>query len=193
MSDNVNLPNALTLLRIAIAPVLLLALSRDAETAAASAFAAGMTTDLLDGHLARSRGCVTTFGKLFDPAADKLLVGAAFVGLAAADRMPLWIVVVVLLREVLVSALRQLALRRGSVIDASRLGKVKTGLQAIAVLAAILAPQPDAAWVLAILGVMVAATLLSGLSYLVGYLTRPQPAEPEPLSARVAAAGSASR
>lgn len=164
-NDNVNTPNALTLLRIAITPLLVVTIVSEAWAAAAAIFAVGMATDVLDGHLARSRGCETTFGRLFDPAADKLLVGSAFVGLAVADRVALWIVVVILTREVLVSVLRQVAQRRGVVVGANRLGKAKTGLQTLMILVLILAPDPGAAWVLALLGATVVATVLSGLSY----------------------------
>lgn len=184
MSGASNVPNALTSLRIALAPVLLLALLGElGGAAAATIFAVGMVTDVLDGHIARSRGCVSSFGKLLDPAADKLLVGSAFVGLAAADRVALWVVAVILARELFVSVLRQLALRRGTVIAANRLGKAKTALQTAMILVLILAPDPGAFWVLSLLAATVIATVLSGLAYLTAYTGQAAPPEPR-VSAR---------
>ena len=92
-----------------------------------------MATDTLDGHLARSRNLVTDFGKLMDPLADKLFVGTAFVCLGPPGAPRVAVVIVILTREVAVSALRFVANRRGVVISASTLGKAKTALQAMTI------------------------------------------------------------
>lgn len=184
MTSTLNLPNALTLSRICLIPVLaVLLLERDAAAPAAAVFVAGMATDVLDGHIARSRSLITTFGKLMDPLADKLLVGAAFVCLAATDRVEPWVVAVILGREAAVTGLRILAKRDGIVISANRLGKAKTALQTVAILVLVVAADPTAAWVELIVAATVAITLASGLVYVLlfaGGHRRPALAEASP-------------
>src|SRR5438309_8227422 len=127
-----NLPNFLTVLRILLVPVIVVALlaeTPNADTLAAIVFAAAAFTDGLDGYIARSRGSVTTFGKLMDPLADKLLIVAALISLVSLDRLAPWVAMVIISREIAVTGLRSLAAERGVVIAASWLGKVKTGLQ----------------------------------------------------------------
>ena len=170
-----NLPNSLTVVRIVLAPILVLLLEGGAGTLALTVFGVGMVTDALDGHLARTRNSITTFGKLMDPVADKLLIGGAFVCLAAIDRIDPWIVAVIVTREVAVSALRLVASRHRVVISATRLGKAKTAIQAVAIVALIVAPNPAAAWVDAIVAAAVAITVVSGLAYVVSYRTRSRP------------------
>lgn len=169
------LPNLLTLSRIALVPFVVLTLLAAADAAAACLFAAGMATDVLDGYLARSRGWISTFGELMDPIADKLLVGGAFVALAATNRIAAWAVVLIFGREIAVSGLRMIALRDGTVISASRLGKAKTAVQVVAILVLVLAPDPGAPLVQSLVLLTVAVTTLSGLAYFRAYLTRDEP------------------
>ena len=136
-----NIPNMLTLLRIALIPVmavLLLSPSREACFWAAAVFAVASTTDWLDGYLARRMGIVTTFGKFLDPIADKLIVMAALIMILPFDRVPAWMVLVILGREIIITGLRGLASTEGIVIPASRLGKFKTIFQIVAILGLLL-------------------------------------------------------
>ena len=126
-----NTANVLTLSRIVMVPLMMVLLFGDQVGAlpfAAAVFGAAALTDAADGHVARSRNMITDFGKLADPFADKLLVGAALGSLVVLDRLPLWIALVVGVREVAVTVLRWHAARRGVVIAASPLGKAKTGV-----------------------------------------------------------------
>lgn len=182
MSEAVTVPNALTMARIALAPVLAVALLADGATAAALiVFAAGMATDVFDGQLARSRQLVSNFGKLMDPIADKLFIGTAFVCLAASDRIAIWVIVVVLARELIVTALRLVARREGVIIAAGQLGKAKTVIQAIAVFV-LIAAAPAAAGAQVLVYLMVAITVVSGIDYVAsftrGRLAQRRPAEP---------------
>lgn len=133
-----NLPNALTVLRILLVPVFVwLVLAHDgADTAmrwwAGGVFAVAIITDRLDGDLARAKGLVTNFGKVADPIADKALTGAGFIALSMIGEIPWWITVVILVRELGITALRFWVIRHG-VMPASRGGKVKTFLQALAI------------------------------------------------------------
>ena len=108
----------------------------------ASTFAVASVTDRIDGELARRRGLVTDFGKIADPIADKALIGAALVGLSLLDELPWWVTVVILVREIGITLLRFLVIRHG-VMPASRGGKLKTLLQALAIGLLVL---PLAAW-----------------------------------------------
>ena len=171
-----NVPNVLTVARICLAPVLaVLLLERDQAVAAAIVFAAAMATDALDGHLARSRSLITNFGKLMDPIADKLLVGAAFVCLAATDRLEPWVVGVILFREAAVTGLRMAARREGIIIAANSLGKAKTMIQTVTVLVLVLVPDPYAAWVQGLVSVTLAITIASGVAYGLPFVRRPEP------------------
>ncbi len=133
-----NVANALTVLRLALVPVFLAALfvedGQDAgwRVVAWVAFAVASVTDRVDGEIARKRGLVTDFGKIADPIADKALIGAALVGLSLLDELPWWVTVLVLVREVGVTALRFVVIRHG-VMPASRGGKLKTLLQAVGI------------------------------------------------------------
>lgn len=109
---------------------------------AAAVFALLAATDAVDGYLARSRNEVTTFGKFIDPLADKLLVTAALVALVDLDRLPSWIALVIISRELIVSGLRMVAVAEGKVIAASSWGKVKTILQIVAIVAFIVKDSP---------------------------------------------------
>src|SRR5262249_11353947 len=132
-----NVANALTVFRLALVPVFLLALFAGSghdvgwRIVACAIFALASITDRIDGELARKRGLITEFGKLADPIADKALIGAALIGLSVLGDLPWWVTVVVLVRDVGVTLLRFWVIRHG-VIPASRGGKLKTLLQAVA-------------------------------------------------------------
>ncbi len=173
------LPNALTVARVLVVPPLVLFVlqSQDGSSLAAAAlFGAAALTDALDGHLARSRDSVTTFGKIADPIADKLLVGAALVSLVAVSRLAAWIAAVIMVRELAVSGLRAVAGREGLVISASRFGKAKMALQVATILALIAAPDASAMWLLGLLYLTVAVTIASGIDYFVAFRRRATPA-----------------
>jgi len=141
------------------------------DTLAAIVFALAALTDGLDGYIARSRGSVTTFGKLMDPLADKLLVTAALVSLVSLNRLPAWVAMVIIAREFAVTALRSVAADRGVIISASWMGKVKTVLQIAAVFALIaFNPAPPAVDALVYLAVL--ATVISGFDYFFGLRRR---------------------
>ncbi len=136
-----NLPNILTMMRIAAIPlmaVLLLSPSRPAGFWAAAVFALASVTDWLDGYLARRMGIVTVFGKFLDPIADKLIVMAAMIMILPFDRVPAWMVLVILGREIVITGLRGIASSEGIVIQASDLGKFKTIFQIVAILGLLL-------------------------------------------------------
>ncbi len=133
-----NLANKLTLLRIFLVPVFLiffLVEGIDYGTIIATIiFIVASITDQLDGHIARSRNQITTFGKFMDPLADKLLVTAVFVCLVQVGMIPAWAVIIILSREFAVSGLRSIAASNGLVIAASWWGKIKTVTQMLAIL-----------------------------------------------------------
>lgn len=169
-----NLPNALTLLRILAVPVVVVALlgeTPNGDALAAAVFALAAATDGLDGYFARSRGAVTNFGKLMDPIADKLLIVAALVSLVSLNRLEAWVAMVIIARELAVTMMRAIAVERGIVIAASWLGKVKTVLQIAAVIA-LIATNPAPAWVDALVYLAVAVTLISGADYFFGLRRR---------------------
>ena len=131
-----NLPNKLTLLRIALVPVYLLLLWLPAFSwLALIVFAAASLTDMLDGRIARERGLVTNFGKFMDPIADKLLTHTAFIMLCALGRLNVVACIIFIAREFVVSGLRLVAVEQGHVIAAGMSGKVKTVLQMALVMA----------------------------------------------------------
>jgi len=169
-----NLANTLTLLRILAVPVVVVALlgeTPNGDALAAAVFALAAATDGLDGYFARSRDAVTTFGKLMDPLADKLLITAALVSLVSLHRLQAWVAMVIIAREIAVTGLRAIAAERGVVIAASWMGKVKTVLQIAAVIA-LIAANPAPAWVDALVYLAVAATVISGADYFLGLRKR---------------------
>ncbi len=169
-----NIPNALTLLRILAVPVVVVALLGEApngDLLAGIVFAAAAFTDGLDGYIARRKGDVTTFGKLMDPLADKLLIVAALVSLVTLDRLEAWIAMVIIARELAVTALRSLAAEQGVVIAASWLGKLKTALQIAAVIA-LIAVDPAPLGVDLLVYAAVAVTVISGADYFFGLRRR---------------------
>jgi CDP-diacylglycerol--glycerol-3-phosphate 3-phosphatidyltransferase len=131
-----NLPNVLTLGRIAVIP-LFVWLTYDADPLssflAAALFAAAAITDIIDGYLARRLNLITVVGKFLDPLADKLIVMAAMVMLVRLGRLAAWVVIVLLARELLVQGLRTIAATEGMVIAAGQEGKWKTSLQLIGI------------------------------------------------------------
>lgn len=144
-----NLPNTLTLSRIILVIVYTIALAWDGSKSplinevsggwfdpvsmtaciALWAFVVAAITDFFDGYLARKYNMVTSFGKLIDPLADKILVGAAFIYLSSVEMCPFWVSILIIFREFLVTGLRQLAVAQGVVMAADRLGKWKTAAQ----------------------------------------------------------------
>jgi CDP-diacylglycerol---glycerol-3-phosphate 3-phosphatidyltransferase len=173
----INLPNALTLLRIFLVPflvVVLLTKFEGREVVGLVIFLTAVATDFLDGWLARRRGEITTLGTLLDPIADKLLISAAFISLVELGLAPAWMVVVVIGREFAVSGLRSIASQHGVVIAASGWGKAKMATQIAAVSLLILAERHDvfrlpgriALWL------VVAVALLSGTEYFLRFFRR---------------------
>ena len=164
-----NVPNALTVLRILLVPVLVVALLSETSTpwVAAGVFALASFTDMVDGYIARSRSQITTFGKLMDPVADKLLIIAALVVLVSEDRVPSWVAMVIIAREFAVTVTRLAATGQGVVISANWWGKAKTMVQVAAIFFVIgFDPTPVAVDVL--LYVAVAITVVSGIDYFFG-------------------------
>ncbi|MCI0370528.1 MAG: CDP-diacylglycerol--glycerol-3-phosphate 3-phosphatidyltransferase [candidate division NC10 bacterium] len=131
-----NLPTTLTVIRIFLIPVLmvfLIATARPYPIVAVTVFLLAVLTDWLDGHLARRRRQVTTLGTLLDPVADKLLIAAALISLVEVDKIPAWIVVLIVGRDIAVTGLRGIAAAQGVVIAASDWGKVKMAAEVVAV------------------------------------------------------------
>jgi CDP-diacylglycerol---glycerol-3-phosphate 3-phosphatidyltransferase len=166
-----NVANALTLFRLALVPVFVAVLFHGTghltswRIWAWVVFAVASVTDRFDGELARRRNLVTEFGKLADPIADKALISAALIGLSALGDVPWWVTVVIVVREVGVTVLRFWVIRHG-VISASRGGKLKTALQAVAIGLFVLPLSDglrDAAWVIMIAAIAVA--LVTGADY----------------------------
>jgi CDP-diacylglycerol--glycerol-3-phosphate 3-phosphatidyltransferase len=173
-----NLPNALTLTRIFLVPLLVVVLLTQfegrlilgirKELVGAAIFALASLTDWLDGYLARRRHQVTALGQVMDPLADKLLISAALISLVQMGLAPAWIVAVIIGREFAVTGLRSLAYSRGVVIAASPLGKTKMVAQVVAILALIIGDDHVAGIGLvghAALWVVLAAALVSGVDY----------------------------
>lgn len=127
-----NLPNALTLARVAAIPAVVLLMQYDNPLnarLAAILFVVASVTDVIDGYLARKYGVTSTFGAFLDPLADKLLVMAVLVTLIPLGRIPSWVVIILLTRELAITGLRGIASTQGMVIAASKFGKSKTAYQ----------------------------------------------------------------
>jgi CDP-diacylglycerol--glycerol-3-phosphate 3-phosphatidyltransferase len=172
----VNLPNALTSLRLVAVPILIWLMAADTESArfwATIVFILAAITDLMDGAIARKRGQVTSFGKLADPIADKALIGTALIGLSLLGDLSWWITIVILARELGVTILRMWVIRHG-VIAASRGGKAKTLAQVIAISMFLYQPTGVRWWSSLADGVMAIAvvlTLITGANYVVRALS----------------------
>jgi len=182
-----HLPNILTLLRIFLIPpmvVILFSPSRSAGFIASLLFAVASSTDWLDGYLARRMGIVTMLGKFLDPIADKLMVMAALIMILPFGRVPAWMVLVILGREIIITGLRGIASSEGIIIAASRLGKYKTIFQIVAILGLLL--HYDYYWFFGVknpylnanmhnvgiffLWIATIITIWSGIDYLVRFL-----------------------
>jgi CDP-diacylglycerol--glycerol-3-phosphate 3-phosphatidyltransferase len=166
-----NLPNVLTMLRILLVPVLVVALldeTANGDLLAAIVFALASATDAVDGYLARTRNDITTFGKLMDPIADKLLIISALVALVSLERLPGWVAMVIIARELTVTVTRMHATQQGVVIAANWWGKAKTIVQVAAIFAVIVAGEPTPAWVDGLVYAAVAITIVSGVDYFFG-------------------------
>jgi CDP-diacylglycerol---glycerol-3-phosphate 3-phosphatidyltransferase len=186
-----NLPNSITMSRIVMIPLFLWILSPhfpiqgphgEQELIASILFVLASITDGLDGYLARKRGQITTMGMLLDPLADKIMVTAALIALVAYNPqvVKVWIAVVIIGREFLISGLRSIASSEGFTIQASDLGKLKTVIQIVSVVAAILAHHWDAWYfgpvVVPVVWVAVAAiyytvliSVVSAVDYFIGF------------------------
>jgi len=139
--DALNLPNLLTLARVFMIPLFLALLDRETPRScfwAAMVFTAAALTDALDGYLARKLGIVSVLGKFLDPLADKLIVMASLVWMVPMGRIPAWVVVVLLARDISVTGLRSIAASEGVVISAGQEGKTKTALQMIGIITLVL-------------------------------------------------------
>ncbi|MEX5255705.1 CDP-diacylglycerol--glycerol-3-phosphate 3-phosphatidyltransferase [Kocuria arenosa] len=179
-ASNLNLPNALTALRIVLVPFFVWFLwaggtqgedSLGMRWAALAVFAVAMYTDKLDGDIARARGLITSFGKIADPIADKLLTGAAFVVLSMLGELWWWVTVVILVREWGITLLRFVVIRYG-VMAASKGGKLKTVLQTVALLLLLLPLVPLVGtwwpwlgWIA--MGAALVVTVVTGVDYVV--------------------------
>ncbi len=166
-----NLPNILTLLRILLVPVLVVVLlgeTANGDLWAAIVFALASATDAMDGYLARARNAITTFGKLMDPIADKLLIIAALVALVSQDRLAAWVAMVIIARELTVTVTRMQATQHGVIIASNWWGKAKTIVQVAAIFFLIAAGHPSPVWVDALVYGAVAITIVSGVDYFFG-------------------------
>ncbi len=164
-----NLPTKITFIRICMVPVFVIFLLIDNTACryiSAIIFIVAALTDSLDGYLARSRNLVSNLGKFLDPLADKILVCAALICLVAINLVPAWVLIIIVFREFAVTGLRTLVVADGLVVAASRLGKIKTVSQMLAVIFLILANLP---WCYAIgtvlLYVALFFTVYSGVDY----------------------------
>jgi CDP-diacylglycerol--glycerol-3-phosphate 3-phosphatidyltransferase len=180
-----NLPNRITVARIALIPVIMVFLQVQTfpvihlsdftitynQILATFVFIIAASTDGLDGYIARKRKLVTNLGKLLDPLADKLLVTAVLVYLVELGKIEAWIVIVIIGREFAVTGLRQIALLEGIVMAASKLGKWKTGIQITAIIVLLLNNFPfnfiDIRFDLISSWAAVIITVYSGVDYFV--------------------------
>ncbi len=178
-SEQVNLPNALTLGRLLLVPVFLWLLWQNTpgyRWVAAATFVVAAYTDMLDGKIARARNLETDFGKLADPLADKFLTLGAFVVFSLLGELGWWFTVIVAVREVGITVLREVLRRRGQVVPASSGGKVKTVLQMGLIIALIIpwsafvtgaALQGVQVVILTLVWVTLVVTVWTGIQYLV--------------------------
>ena len=175
-----NLPNALTLLRIVLVPVFVAVLfsgeSLLVRVAASAIFLGASITDLIDGRLARQRNQITNFGIIADPIADKALTGAALVSLSVLGELSWWVTAVILVREIGITIMRFWVIRH-SIIPASRGGKTKTGFQMTAITMYLLAlPSPlNYLSEIAMAGAVI-LTIATGIDYVVqAWVSRSRP------------------
>ena len=165
-----NVPNVLTVLRILLVPVLVVALlagRRDSDLIAASVFVVASLTDWVDGYMARRADVISTFGKLMDPIADKLLILGALIALVSLQRVGAWVALVILGREFAVTATRMAASQQGVVISAAAWGKAKTSVQVVCVFC-LIAVNGSPRWLDLLVYATVAITIISGADYALG-------------------------
>ncbi|HHV27291.1 MAG TPA: CDP-diacylglycerol--glycerol-3-phosphate 3-phosphatidyltransferase [Tissierellia bacterium] len=168
-----NLANKITLFRVVLIPIFMFFLLTDVSNGqyiAAVIFIIASLTDTLDGYIARSRNQVTNFGKFMDPLADKLLVSAALISLVEMSKVPAWMVIVIIAREFAITGLRVIAASEGITIAASKLGKIKTITQLVAVIAILFNNYPfrliNFPFDRIMLYLAVFFTILSGVDYI---------------------------
>jgi CDP-diacylglycerol--glycerol-3-phosphate 3-phosphatidyltransferase len=178
-----NLPNKLTILRILMTPVFLflllpgwysqfLSMDKWGRYAAAVVFIIASVTDLLDGRIARKYNLVSEMGKFLDPIADKLLVNSALIALIKTDNLSVWIVFIILAREFIISAFRLVAANQGVVIAADNLGKIKTTIQIIGIVAILIYDFPvslitDFPVGMTLMHISVIISIISAINYMV--------------------------
>lgn len=168
-----NLPNKLTILRVIMVPFFVVCLLMDkgtaTEIAALILFAAASFTDYLDGHIARKNNLVTNFGKFMDPLADKLLVCSALICLVELNRIPAWVVIIIIAREFIISGFRLIASDNGVVIAASYWGKFKTVSQMALIMLLIVHPEGAVFYWIEqiILWIAIALTVISLCDYII--------------------------
>jgi CDP-diacylglycerol---glycerol-3-phosphate 3-phosphatidyltransferase len=168
-----NLPNGLTITRVVAIPIILVLLffyGSGYQVFTASLFLAVAITDTFDGYLARRYGGVTTLGKFLDPLADKLLVVTALIALITARSIPVWMVIVIVGREIAVTGLRGIAASQGIVISASRLGKYKTVFEVASITFLILDGNSFHRVGLILLWISVGIAVISGYDYFKKFL-----------------------
>lgn len=166
----INLANKLTMLRLIMVPVFIIVFEVFGTSNLFSAFVFALTayTDFLDGHIARKYNLVTTFGKFMDPLVDKVLTQAGYIVLTAGGYIPAWTVIIIVFRELLITGLRTLAASQNITIAASKLGKIKTITQFIAIIAFLLegVMKFPRIFLNILLYISVFTTVLSGIDYL---------------------------
>lgn len=164
-----NIANKVTVLRLLLIPIFLVLYYIYGTTynIAAVVFVIASLTDALDGHLARSRNLVTTFGKFVDPLVDKLLTMAAFVVLVEASIIPAWAVIIIIARELIITGFRTLAADKGITIAASKWGKLKTTSQMIALVLLLLNNSTLNIAGIYVFYIAVILTIISGLDYII--------------------------
>ena len=168
-----NLANKITIVRVFLVPIFMIALYADIPNStyiAAAIFVIASFTDALDGYIARSRNLITNFGKFADPLADKILVSAALISLVDLGKIPGWVVVIIIAREFTITGFRIIASSEGITIAASSLGKIKTITQILAITLLLINNFPfnsmNIPMDMILLYVSLFFTVLSGIDYL---------------------------
>ena len=165
-----NLANKITVFRIALIPLYLAFLMQHTTITgyiATGIFVLASLSDALDGYVARAHGLVTNFGKFFDPLADKLLVCSALIVMTYLGRFPLWGILLIVARELTITAFREIAAARGVIIAADKLGKLKAAAQMFTVICLTFPHVPyHHPAVLTLAWFAVAITILSGITYI---------------------------
>jgi CDP-diacylglycerol--glycerol-3-phosphate 3-phosphatidyltransferase len=168
-----NVPNALTLSRIFLVPILLTVLLTNDKSLphktviAVTIVLIAAATDWVDGYLARRLQQVSTLGMLLDPVADKLLVSSVLISMVATGQVPAWMVVIIIGREFAVTGLRSIAQAAGTTIAASDLGKTKMVMQIVAIVSLLISPHLNLAWWIAQISlyIVVIFALISAVDY----------------------------